>query len=954
MIITRLWLILLLTLLCCFSSEAQRPFVQDVWLNENRTALKANVLLQDKQGYILVGSAQGLFRYNGSNFKLIRSTEKAQVTVLVEQQGRIWVGYSNGRLGYLAGDSVAHVSFPGYKPSAAVNAVCVQQDGTTWLGTEAGIVRAGRGAVKVYHTDNGLSDDFIYSLEITGAAQLLAGTDQGINRIRLDNDKITVSAFSSDNGLQDNIARVVRRSGAPGKYWVGAQEGGLSLYDSKTNTCSRIKIAGNWQWGQVNDILPVSAHKMWVATEEGYLLEVITLGTDSARVNAYANPDKRIYSLLLDKSGNIWCATNKGISLVTAEFLRYISLPQPYTLSAVTAMCCDQSNTLWLALSDDVYSLNLNDDIKILRKVYHAPVPVSELYCSPGGRIWMGTSGDGLWLKQNGSDIFRKVNAEGQEHENILSITSSGANLWVAGLNGVKEFRLEGENLRLLKTHNKSSGVGSDYIYQLFADNRGRMWMATDGAGVCMYDEKQYYHWNTFSTPNNTVAYTLTQDAQGALWAGTLYKDLFRYANGRWENIRRKEIQDIDVNLSSVDANATGQVIAVYQRCIDLWYPNSKFFRHFNSRHGMGMDSTSRVLNCSARDTAGHVLLPFEKGLLLFCNQDKVYDIRPDIYIQRISNNLRNINTGQHDFGPDENYLSFYFDGISFTNPERLNYRFRLEGYSDNWVYTNESLATFPKLPPGTFTFKVQVSLNGGFETASETSYTFTIAAPVWRRPWFIALATVVAAGIAYGLIKFRDRRMQRLAQLEQERVLFDYEHLKSQVNPHFLFNSLNTLTNLIEEDQESAVAYTERLSDLYRNMLTYHNKDLILLSEEWDILTAYLYIQQSRFGNALQINSDIPQQLKERKMIPPMALQLLVENAIKHNIVSMTSPLVIDIAAREQEIVVTNRITPKVRKGQESGIGLANIRNRYALLTRKKVYFGKEGENWVVKLPLL
>jgi LytS/YehU family sensor histidine kinase len=195
---------------------------------------------------------------------------------------------------------------------------------------------------------------------------------------------------------------------------------------------------------------------------------------------------------------------------------------------------------------------------------------------------------------------------------------------------------------------------------------------------------------------------------------------------------------------------------------------------------------------------------------------------------------------------------------------------------------------------------------------------------------------------------------MQRLAQLEQERVLFDYEHLKSQVNPHFLFNSLNTLTNLIEENKDNAVMYTERLSDLYRNMLIYHNKDLISLSEEWELLSAYLYIQQSRFGNALQLTGNIPEPIKDSRKIPPMALQLLMENAIKHNIVSLSSPLILEISATEQELMVKNKINPKIKKELESGIGLANISSRYALLTQRKVYFGREGDYWVVKLPLL
>lgn len=933
---------------------AQRPFMQDIWLNENRTPLKANVMLLDSKGYLLVGTEQGLFRYNGSAFRPVSSNLRAGITALAEWEGKVWAGCKDGRIGYLTYDSLVPYNVPQYKPEAAVTSICPQKDGTLWLGTEAGIVAVRKaGKVTVLDRNSGLTDDFIYQLVFSDDKHLLAGTDQGINIIGPGQGKPVIKAYSTEEGLQDNIARVICKADVAGQYWIGAQQGGLSRYDSHNGSCHKLKVAGGWQWGQVNDILPVPGNRMWIASDDGYLLELTMLAGDSAIVNSFAYPDRKINDLLLDQSGNIWCATSKGISLVTAEFLNYFSLTEPYSLSAVTAMCCDRDNRLWMALKNELYCLDLKDNIKMLRKVFRASEQISVLYCDAGNALWMGTSGDGLWRRDPGGETFRKVQAE-LGTENILSIAVAGDHLWVSGLNGVKEFAGLPGALRLVKAHSKAAGIGSDYIYQLFADSRQHMWMATDGAGVCVYQAGQYTHWNTFSNPGSTVAYTITEDAHGAIWAGTLYKDLFRFAGGQWENIRRKEIQDIDVNLSTVNANATGQVVAVYQRCIDLWYPGSRFFRHFNSRHGMGMDSTSRILNCSARDMEGNIYLPFEKGILVFRNQSAVYDIRPRINIVRISNNFKDVPEGGHSFGPDENYLSFSFDGISYTNPERLNYRFRMEGYSDNWVYTNEPLATFPKLPAGNFTFRVQASLNGGFDNVSETTYTFSIAAPLWKKPWFILIAALSLILIVYGLIRYRDRKLQRLAQLEQERVVFDYEHLKSQVNPHFLFNSLNTLTNLIEESPENAVRYTEQLSDLYRNMLTHHNRELISLGEELKLLSAYLYIQQSRFGTALQLNIDIPEWLKERRNIPPMALQLLVENAIKHNVVALSTPLIIELSATDEELTISNRINPKLRKELESGIGLANIRNRYALLTKKNVYFGKEGNYWIVKLPLL
>jgi ligand-binding sensor domain-containing protein len=946
----------LIFFLMLFSSllQAQKPFIQDVWLNENRTPMKANALLMDKDGYMIVGTDQGLYKYNGKVLKMLKSSVAAPVTSLSLQQGKVWVGFKNGKFGYLQRDSVSIPVFTNYKASSQIHTIVVRPDSAIWLGTEEGIIQIYHQNIKRYNTSTGLSDDFIYTLTFIDDATILAGTDQGLNIIHLSPGKDKVSVFSAEQGLQDNIVRVIEKAGILHHYWIGAQQGGLAFYDSGKKHCYPLKVAGGWKWGQVNDILTMSSSRAYAATEDGYLLELLMNGTDSAMVSATYMPGTRINALINDNAGNLWCGTDKGISLITAEFLNFIPLSDPFSLTDVTAIGCDKNNRLWLALKKDVFYSDLNKGDHNLQKVFKAKEPVSVIYCDKNGTLWLGTSGDGLWVKEVSAGTFKKVADPLLARENILSLTVIADQLWISGLNGVKQFDMDGSNIRLVKTHNKASGIGSDYIYQLFGDSKGRLWMATDGAGVSMYHKNEYYHWNAFDSASNAVAYTITEDAGGGIWAGTLYTNLFRYKDGQWTNLRKHEVQDIDVNLFTVNANATGQVVAVYQRCVDLWYPGSKFFRHFNSRHNMGLDSTSRVLNCGTRDNEGNVYIPYQKGLLVFKNQLANYDIRPGVSITGISNNLKNISTLQHEYSPDENYMSFYFDGISFTNPERLNYRFRLEGYSDNWVYTNELSATFPKLPSGTFTFRVQVSLNGTFDHASEASYVFTITAPLWRKPWFILLASLLIIAVSYAIIKYRDRKLQRLALLEQEKIAFDYEHLKSQVNPHFLFNSLNTLTSLIEDNQGDAVAYTERLSDLYRNMLTYHNKDLITLGEEWEILSAYLYIQQSRFGKALQIKGIIPEAFKASARIPPMALQLLVENAIKHNVVSVSSPLIIEVIVDEKEITISNKINPKIRREMESGIGLANITNRYAMLTRRKVYYGKEGENWVVKLPLL
>lgn len=946
----------LLLCLLPFALQAQQPFLRDVWLSENRVPVKVNVLARDKQGYIIAGTDKGLFRYNGSVSKEIFSVVPDGVTALTLIGETLWVGYKNGRLGRIVQDSVKPVVYKNYKGTAAINNIQQGPDKTVYLATENGLVALRNNGATTYSTKNGLSDNFIYNITLLPDGRLLAGTDLGINNIRFRNGVPEVEVISMVEGLPDNIVRVVRNNPGSDLYWIGTQQQGGTLYDITARKNRSIKPNLPWFFGQVNDVLPLSDRKVLTATDEGYIIEALLAKEDSLLARNFYFPGRKFNALLRDPSGNVWCGTNTGLGMLSYEYLAHFPFDQPYALSAVTAMCCDHNKILWLALKNDLYRIDMNVPAPVMVPAGRFKEPVSSLYCDNVNRVWLGTAGSGIWYKKPGADDFEKIPVAAIGEENILSITGTASALWVAGLNGVRELSYPDETggLSIRHTHNKNTGIGSDYIYQLYADSKGRVWMATDGAGVCMYDGLHYYTWDNFKVPGDDVVYSITEDAHGDIWAGTLKKNIFQYSRGVWTNRKQAYGTETNAGLSALQATATGQVLAVFQNRLDLWYPDSKAFRYFSNFSGMDIDSTSDVLNCTARDREGNIYLPFEHGILMVKNEETRFSIRPGVHIVRVTNNSKDVAPGLNHFQPDENFISFYFDGISFTNPERLTYRYRLEGYSNNWIYTNEPVATFPKLPSGKFTFRVQVSLNHNFDDARQAVYTFQIAVPLWRRWWFIALVAALVVLIVALLIRQRDNRVKRLAQLQQDRILLEYEHLKSQVNPHFLFNSLNTLTNLIEENPGSAVVYTERLSDLYRNMLTYHDRSLIMLAEEWDILSTYLYIQQNRFGKALQVEADLHGDLMGRKRIAPMALQLLVENAIKHNVVAMSTPLIIFITANEYEIVVRNRIVPKVNKERESGIGLANIRNRYALLTSKPVSFGAIGDEWVVRLPLL
>jgi len=188
---------------------------------------------------------------------------------------------------------------------------------------------------------------------------------------------------------------------------------------------------------------------------------------------------------------------------------------------------------------------------------------------------------------------------------------------------------------------------------------------------------------------------------------------------------------------------------------------------------------------------------------------------------------------------------------------------------------------------------------------------------------------------------------------LKRESLKAELNALKTQVNPHFLFNNLNTLISVIPEDPKLAVDFVKQLSKLYRHILEVKDEQSILLKDELDVLRAYAFLLQTRFGNNLDVIINVPDEKLSRKIVP-LSLQILMENAIKHNIVSSDKPLTIEVFAVNGKLVVSNNLQKKNQISESTGIGLDNIRNRYKLLGDGKVEVTENGSNFTVSIPLL
>ncbi len=227
-----------------------------------------------------------------------------------------------------------------------------------------------------------------------------------------------------------------------------------------------------------------------------------------------------------------------------------------------------------------------------------------------------------------------------------------------------------------------------------------------------------------------------------------------------------------------------------------------------------------------------------------------------------------------------------------------------------------------------------------------------------WKRvasyatePMYIALIIMAIFTTRSWLVEWKKSALEA-EQLKNEKLSSQYQSLKDQLNPHFLFNSLNVLSSLVYEDADRSAAFIQKLSKIYRYVLEAQKEQLIELDKELGFAKNYLELQKIRFEDSLQYVIDIDSTVG---LLPPLSLQLLLENAIKHNIASEDKPLLINIFRKGNELWVSNTYQPKLNQSEHStGVGLNNIKMRYELLSYKNMEVTQTSEEFLVKLPIL
>jgi ligand-binding sensor domain-containing protein len=971
-------------LLAWSSSPAQTPHFRDHPLPAEYKDPQVTSVFQDSRGFIWLGTNNGAVRFDGFEYKhfLQRQEFGNEVSALYEDDSlNLWIGYRNGRIARLQSEKFVSFNPDEGFPSVAITGFAEDGKGNLWVATYGeGLYIIGKGKVTVINKHDGLNDNAVYSITSDNKGKIFAGTDNGMAICEMSSEGKSVKQETTADGLPDNIITAIHYSDKHGIV-VGTESMGLVRYDE--NSGRFLKRASAWTYGRVTDILEWD-DALWVGTSGKGIIEVGQSLADNRPLRIANDPLARIFDLAKDREGNIWIASGTSATYSTNRTFTFLN---PTVGTHAQALLHTRDGQIIYSTGQGLFSVDKAG--KGERETIEFPdadlngINVISLYEDSVGYIWLGTFDKGVYrLDRKKKELLHIGQQHGLVNNNILSIAGIGKNIWLATLGGVT--RLSYKSLPPPATDPKKkpaakpparkgkkatpvppdprkffdfqnytseNGLGSNFIYKVFIDSKKRVWFATDGKGVTVYENGTFTNFSVGDGARSNIIYSITEGNDGTIWVSNAHTGLFSIKdNALQQFVPHSGFRDMAI--TSIVADRSGNILIVSKQGVDVLNPgNGTLFYHGDE---FGVSRIDPDLNAVARDSAGTIWIGTQRGIIRY-NAAAPTQPAPMTRINRMLVFLSDPDKpGQKIFEHDQNHISFDYIAFWYHDPEEVTYQTKLEGHDMDWVVSRNRFVSYPNLQPGDYTFNVRASATNHFEGVTPQKFSFTIRAPFYNTVWFYATCAALTLGLLILFVATRERRLKRKERLRREQVQFQLETLKSQVNPHFLFNSFNTLASVIEQDPAVAVEYVERLSDFYRNILLHRQQDLIPLSKELSLIDNYYYLQLKRYRQNFVMEVNVPAELLDKK-IPPLTLQLLVENAVKHNIISTGQPLIIEIFVSEnQYLAVRNNLQRKSHHEPSTGIGLNNITNRFRILTDKPVHIKEDDEYFTVFIPLL
>jgi len=870
-------------------------------------------LLQDSRGYLWMGTrGGGLTRFDGMNFKTYTVKDglvnNYVFCVKEDAQHNLWIGTNNG-LSFFDG-----INFKNFQPVGDSSQVWIQEidfdsKGRKWLATNVGVLLLDDKGITNVTQLLKLKNMVVNAIHVDAKENIWFGTGNGLYKITEQSNTFNYVEYEQMNNSITSL-----KQDAAGNLWIGTYGDGAYLYDGKK--FYRFDLNLELYRQTVLDFCFDNRNNVWMATLTNGVCQYNTVAkTFSWLTEKEGLSNNHVRSIIQDKSGNYWFGTSGGgvCNYFGKQFTNY-DKSSGLSGNYIYSIFRDSKHRLWIGTSDK--GLSVFDSSKFSN--YNslngfADVKVKAINEDNAGNIYFGTDGQGVFIF-NGTE-FKPV--EGLTKKYIRAIIKDkDGNLWIATAGTGLYKLILNENKNRLVNFTTNDGLLHIRLTCLLYDKQGRLWYGTENNGIG-YLENDVVQKEFFTTkdglPANSIR-CLTEDKSGYLWAGTagygiasiaLYQEDFKIKSYDHKN----GLTSSNIYLLTCDNNNnlfTGTETGLDYITLDKERKPIEI-KHYSK--GEGFTGIETCQNSVLNDSDGTIwfgtincLSKYNPANLVKNENEPATNITDvELFYEPISttaykkfagawNTLSNL-----ELPYDKNHLTFAFTAINFSNPDAVKYQWKLEGLDKDWSpVSKQNRFSYPNLSPGYYTFMVKACNEDGVWNKQAVTLKFHIAPPIWLRWWFIVLLAILVISMILIFFRWRENRIktaaaeeQKKLQMEKEIIELEQKALRLQMNPHFIFNALNSIQSQIGTDNDQAARYyLAKFSRLMRQILDNSRNTLITLEEEANTLENYLLIEKfcngDRFDYKITINENIE---KDYVKIPPMLLQPFVENAIKHGL---------------------------------------------------------------------
>ena len=953
-------------LLLSGSLAGQSFFFKIPEMDENMKGLSIHKIFLDKNGYLWLASSRGLIEYDGLSFEIFEkqdTTSNVATAIGQDLEGQIWVGYEDGTVYKKTYTELVPWMPEAGHPQVPVNGLSFLPNGQLWLSTYGeGLYVLDHDRLYNFNMDDGLTGDDIYDMVQDDDGRIWVATDGGISICTFLKAQKKVLNYTRRDGLPDEIVHELEKD-SEGNIWIGTYEAGFVYFDKSLD---RIVAPGVvWPGGIINCFEIFEQKELWIGTEDNGLWKYDFQKKHLSPIkDEVCLANAKVQDLQKDKEGNIWISTNKVPFFSTNRLFEFVSRP-PENIQAVAT---DKKGKIWLGTQNGLFSFLPTGTLpsKFVEHLGKLHMNVVSLYEDDFNHLWIGTFGDGLYCYNPQNGNYRHFGKEeGLTNGSILSLDGDGGELWIASLGGVTSFTYQSDIIDngkfVSRNFNENSALGTNFIYKVFLDDSGKVWFGTDGHGLAVLQNGEIINYNYAMDVSSLsesekkdqrikTVYSITQSADGNIWFSTAREGLFKFDGKKFTHFTLENgLRQLEI--SCLEADKKGNIIIVHPDGIDLLNTRTGSIVYYGEE--VGVFDFDPNLNAITTNKDGAIWVGGQKALIKYAPIHENLVIQPRTILKEVSVFLEPIPMERDSvFKHNENYLGFKYDGLWYTNPPGIRFQYMLEGYDLELITSRDNVATYSNLSPGKYTFKVRSTQNKVFTNEAFETYVFWVKEPIWKRVWFMVLCVGMALVLFYWYQKIRDQRLQKVNLLKKEKIESQFEALKSQISPHFLFNSFNTLITIIGENPKLAEQYVENLSDFYRSIMQYRDKELITLKEEMELVMNYRFLLEKRYEDHFRLDIKISQ---NDVLVVPLALQMLVENIVKHNVISKSQRLHAMIEYHGGDyIVIKNNVQKKITPEQSTRFGLQSIVKRYDLLTNRKVLISQNEKEFIVRLPAI